>query len=56
LATVEVDSLIDDARDSGLDREGMLELFYTTFENRADAELCEPCFEAVLDAATNGPL
>ena len=28
-----------------------MELFHERFERRADAELCEPCTEAVLDAA-----
>ncbi len=28
-----------------------LEAFYATFRNRADAEPCIPCTEAVLDAA-----
>ena len=51
LTTDEVDWLIDANRHSTLSRGHSLELFYATFENRRDAELCEPCTEAVLDAA-----
>ena len=50
LTSDEVDWLIDAHRNSTLSREQSLELFYATFEDRADAELCEPCTQAVLDA------
>ncbi len=51
LTSDEVDWLIDANRNSTLTREQSLELCYGTFEDRRDAELCEPCAEAVLDAA-----
>ncbi len=47
----EVDWLIDANRHSTLTREQSLELFYATFEDRRDAELCPPCVEVVLTAA-----
>lgn len=47
----EIDRLIDTKRHAGLMREQELDLFYTTFEDRADAELCKTCAEAVLDEA-----
>ena len=50
----EVDWLIDANQNSTLTREQSLELFYATFEYRRDAELCEPCAEAVLNAAVPG--
>ena len=42
---------IGNVRHSTLTREENLELFYGTFEDQANAILCEPCAEAVLDAA-----
>ncbi len=51
LTSDDVDWLINANRNSTLSREQSLELFYATFEDRRDAELCEPCTEAVLDAA-----
>ncbi len=51
LTAGEVDGLIETMRLSTLTREENLELFYATFEDRSQAELCEPCAEAVLDAA-----
>lgn len=47
----EIDRLIDTKRHAGQTREQQLDLFYATFEARADAEPCEPCAEVVLDAA-----
>jgi hypothetical protein len=45
-----IDRIIDDVRHSTLTRQENLGLFYATFQRRADAELCRPCAEAVLDA------
>jgi hypothetical protein len=47
----EINRLIETKSDAGLTREQELDLLYATFEDRADAELCEPCAEAVLDVA-----
>ena len=47
----EIDRLIAEKRIAGQTREQELDLFYATFESGAIAELCEPCVEAVLDAA-----
>jgi len=47
----EINQLIDDAAHDTLDRDKLLRLFRETFEDRTDAELCEPCAHAVLDAA-----
>ncbi len=52
LTVPEVDWLIDANKNSTLTREQSLELFHATFEDRRDMELCEPCAEAVVDAAT----
>ena len=43
--------LIDSVRHSTLTPAELLELFHERFERRADAELCEPCAEAMLDVA-----
>lgn len=51
LEPAEIDRLIDGARHATLNRKGMLKLFREQFGNRKDAELCEPCAEAVLAAA-----
>lgn len=51
LTVDEVDWLIDANKNSTLTREQSLELLYSMFDNRADAELCEDCALAVLDAA-----
>ncbi len=51
LRSDETDQLIGDMQHSTLTREENLELFYATFEVWRDAELCEPCAQAVLDAA-----
>ncbi len=46
-----VDWLIDAARDSPLDREAALRLHREQYSDPAQADLCEPCAVAVLDAA-----
>ena len=51
LGTEEINRLIDDLRHSTLGIEQNLELFYATFEDRSQADLCEPCAEVLLDAA-----
>ena len=51
LDPAEVDQLIANARQSTLSREESLELYYGMFERAAEAELCEDCAAAVLDAA-----
>ena len=51
LGPVVVDELIDTMRHSTLTREQNLELFFGTFEDPSDAELCLPCAEAVAQAA-----
>ena len=51
LSTDETDQLIDGVRHSTLTRDESQQLFYDTFEHRADAKLGEPCPIAVLDAA-----
>ncbi len=43
------DQLIDSARYSTLSRQQNIELFFGTFEDPTDAELCLPCAEAALD-------
>ncbi len=56
LDDAETDRLIDTTQHATLTREDLLALFYDTFEKLADAEHCEPCAEAVLDAADeDGP-
>ena len=54
LGADEIDQLIDDWRHTTLTRDEALALFRATFERPEDAELCEDCAEAVLDAA-GGP-
>ena len=51
LDDAEIKWLIDAKSGTEQTREQELELFYDTFEQRAEAELCEPCAEAMLDAA-----
>lgn len=46
----EVDQLIGTARHSTLSHEENLELYRSTFDRRANVELCIDCAEAVLDA------
>ena len=50
----EVDRLIDTMRHSALTREQGLELFFSTFDEPAAAELCVPCAETIMHAA--GPM
>ena len=47
----EVDGLIEEFSHPTLRREQAMELFYAMFKDQADAEVCEPCANAVLDAA-----
>ncbi len=48
----EIDGLIDESSHPTLTREQAMELFYDTFDNDdPDPRSCEPCAEAVLDAA-----
>ena len=52
----EIDSLIDIKSRSPLTREQEIELYHKTFtgdEPPANAKLCLPCVEAVLDAVEN---
>jgi hypothetical protein len=51
LGVDEIDLLVDTMRHSTLTKEQNLELFYATFDDRSQANLCESCAEAVLDAA-----
>ena len=51
LDVAEVDGLIDDMRHSTLTRVENLELFRDQFEREADADCCQDCAVAVLDAA-----
>ena len=44
------EAVTDANRNCTLTHEQSLELFYATFEDWRDGELCEPCAEAVLDA------
>ena len=56
LDRAQLDQLIDDVAHSTLDRQQQRELFYSTFgEGDPDPELCRPCAEAVLDAASVKP-
>ena len=43
--------LIDTMRSAALTREEQLNLFRAQFEEPSDAEICEPCATAILDAA-----
>lgn len=47
----EIGRLIAAKMNAGQTREQELDSFYATFENRANAEPCGPCAEAVLNAA-----
>ena len=51
LTHAEVDDLIDDARHSTLTRAKNRDLFIATFVDRADAEECLPCVDAILDVS-----
>ena len=51
LGSDEIDQLIDDARHTTLTRAENLALFRKQFEREADADSCEDCAVAVLDAA-----
>ncbi len=46
-----MDDLINTNKHSTLTREQSLALFRDQFDDEADAKFCEPCTEAVLDAA-----
>ena len=46
-----IDGLIANVRHSTLTGEQNLELFYATFEDPSQAELCVPCVEAILITA-----
>jgi len=37
----------------GVDRTWAKDSFYAQFDNPNDAELCEPCAEAILDASSS---
>ena len=54
LDPVVVDGLIDTMQHSTLTREQSLELFFSTFDEPAAAELCVPCAETIMHAA--GPM
>ena len=51
LSREETEELISTVRATDGSREKLLESFYATFKQRVDAEPCEPCAQAVLDAA-----
>ena len=51
LSPAEVDDQINMVRSETGTREDKLRLFYDQFDDRADAEYCEPCAEAILDAS-----
>ena len=51
LNPVVVEGLIETMQHSTLTREQSLELFFSTFEEPGDAEMCLSCAEAVLTAA-----
>lgn len=51
LTQQEVDQLIDNMHRSKLTREEKLNLFRAQFDDPSDADLCEPCATAILDAA-----
>ncbi len=51
LDVAEIDQLIDDVQHSTLSRAENLALFRQPFERPADADFCQDCAVAVLDAA-----
>ena len=50
LGVAEIDGLIDDMRHTTLTRDENLTLFRAQFERAADADYCEDCAVAVMDA------
>ncbi len=55
LPSSEADGLIGIMRENPKTRVEKLEEFRKLFDDPLDLEYCEPCAEAVLDAAGNGP-
>jgi hypothetical protein len=51
LAVPDIKLLIETMRGSAATHEEKLEAFYAIFPDRSTAEPCQPCAEAVLDAA-----
>lgn len=51
LSTKETEDLVSTMRAAQGSREELLRSFCATFQERADAEPCEPCALAVLEAA-----